>query len=98
MNKNVYCRGVSKALNPKYTTPSRSYLSDTFIPTWCGVEKSNVIIELKDGPKLAITSDIITVRPLSHCYRTLHKPGQCKTEGPPHQDSVKQKDLATRPV
>lgn len=48
---------MCRALNPKYTPPSRSYLSDTFIPSWYGVEKANVISELKDVPKLAITSD-----------------------------------------
>ena len=48
---------MSNTLNPKYTPPSRSYLSDTLIPTWYGVEKASVITELKDVPKLAITSD-----------------------------------------
>ena len=48
---------MSKALTPKYTPLSRSYLGETFIPTWYGVEKANVITELKDVPKLAITSD-----------------------------------------
>jgi hypothetical protein len=45
---------MSKALNPQNTPPSRSYLSDTFIPTWYDIEKANVMTELK---KLAITSD-----------------------------------------
>lgn len=82
---------MCRALNSKYTPPSRSYLSDTLIPSSYGVEKANVISELKDVPKLAITSDGWTSLRQDH-YLTvnsaLHKPGQCKTEGPPHQGSV----------
>nr|XP_055075107.1 E3 SUMO-protein ligase ZBED1-like [Misgurnus anguillicaudatus] len=35
---------MCRALNPKYTPPSRSYLSDTLIPSWYDVEKANVIM------------------------------------------------------
>eukprot|EP00063_Salmo_salar_P020933 XP_013995768.1 PREDICTED: zinc finger BED domain-containing protein 1-like [Salmo salar] len=83
-------REMSKALNPKYTPPSRSYLSDTFIPTWCGVEKANVITELKDVPKLAITSDGWTSLCQDHYLTaTVHYTSQ---------GSVKQKVIHTRAV
>lgn len=45
-----YCGDMCKALNPKYTALSRSYLSGTLIPSWYGVEKANVISGMKDVP------------------------------------------------
>ncbi|CAM4307043.1 unnamed protein product [Leuciscus chuanchicus] len=81
---------MCRALNPKYTPPSRSYLSDTLIPSWYGVEKANVISELKDVPKLAITSDGWTSLRQDH-YLTV-------TVHYTSQGSVKQKVLHTRAV
>jgi len=81
---------MCRALNPKYTPPSRSYVSDTLIPSWYGVEKANVISELKDVPKLAITSDGWTSLRQDH-YLTV-------TVHYTSQGSVKQKVLHTRPV
>ncbi|XP_039520167.1 E3 SUMO-protein ligase ZBED1-like [Pimephales promelas] len=83
-------RDMCRALNPKYTPPSRSYVSDTLIPSWYGVEKANVISELKDVPKLAITSDGWTSLRQDH-YLTV-------TVHYTSQGSVKQKVLHTRPV
>ncbi|CAM4672887.1 unnamed protein product [Leuciscus chuanchicus] len=83
-------REMCRALNPKYTPPSRSYLSDTLIPSWYGVEKANVISELKDVPKLAITSDGWTSLRQDH-YLTV-------TVHYTSQGSVKQKILHTRAV
>ncbi len=37
---------MCKALNPKYTPPSRSYLRDTLIHSRYDVEKANVISEI----------------------------------------------------
>ena len=81
---------MSKALNPKYTPSSTSYLSDTFIPTWYGVEKAHVITELKDVPKLAITSDGWTSLCQDHYLMVIV---QYTSQG-----SVKQKFLHTRAV
>ncbi|CAM4705199.1 unnamed protein product [Leuciscus chuanchicus] len=83
-------REMCRTLNPKYTPPSRSYLSDTLIPSWYGVEKANVISELKDVPKLAITSDGWTSLRQDH-YLTV-------TVHYTSQGSVKQKVLHTRAV
>ncbi|XP_016129599.1 zinc finger BED domain-containing protein 1-like [Sinocyclocheilus grahami] len=81
---------MCKALNPKYTPPTRSYLSDTLIPSWYDVEKANVISELKDVPKLAITSDGWTSLCQDHYLNvTVHYTSQ---------GSVKQKVLHTRAV
>ena len=81
---------MNKALKPKYTPPSGSYLSDILIPTWYGVEKDNVIAAQKDVPKLAITSDRWTRLCQDH-YLTV-------TVHYTSQDSVKQKVLHTRAV
>ncbi|KAK7149356.1 hypothetical protein R3I94_008868 [Phoxinus phoxinus] len=83
-------RDMCRALNPKYTPPSRSYLSDTLIPYWYGIEKANVISELKDKPKLAITSDGWTSLWQDH-YLTV-------TVHYTSQGSVKHKVLPTRAV
>ncbi|KAJ4932818.1 hypothetical protein JOQ06_029660, partial [Pogonophryne albipinna] len=83
-------REMCKALNPKYSPPSRSYLSDTLIPTWYGIEKANVISEIKDEPKLAITSDGWTSLSQDH-YLTV-------TVHYTIQGILKQKVLHTRAV
>ncbi|CAM4301869.1 unnamed protein product [Leuciscus chuanchicus] len=77
---------MCRALNPKYTPLSRSYLSDTLIPSWYGVEKANVI----SVPKLAITSDGWTSLRQDH-YLTV-------TVHYTSQGSVRQKVLHTRAV
>lgn len=46
-----------KTLNPKYTPPSRDYLSNTLIPSWYKVEKSNIITELSEVRAVALTCD-----------------------------------------
>lgn len=46
-----------KTLNPKYTPPSRDYLSNTLIPSWYKVEKSNIITELSEVSAVALTCD-----------------------------------------
>lgn len=48
---------MTKALNSKYTPPSRDSLSNQLIPAWYKVEKSNIISELSDVSKVALTSD-----------------------------------------
>ncbi|XP_038137844.1 E3 SUMO-protein ligase ZBED1-like [Cyprinodon tularosa] len=48
---------MTNALNPRYTPPSRTVLSNTLIPAWYEVEKQNVITELANVSKVAITSD-----------------------------------------
>lgn len=50
-------REMMKALNPRYTPPCRTVLSNTLIPAWYEVEKENVITELANVSKVAITSD-----------------------------------------
>ncbi|XP_078017009.1 E3 SUMO-protein ligase ZBED1-like [Epinephelus lanceolatus] len=81
---------MCKALNPKYNPPSRSYLSDTLIPSWYDVEKANLISELKDVPKLAISSDGWTSLSQDHYITvTVHYTSQGK---------LKQRVLHTRAV
>ncbi|RVE66573.1 hypothetical protein OJAV_G00108960 [Oryzias javanicus] len=48
---------MTKILNPKYKAPSRDTLSNHLIPAWYGVEKANLISELKHVSKAAITAD-----------------------------------------
>ncbi|XP_030263766.1 zinc finger BED domain-containing protein 1-like [Sparus aurata] len=50
-------RDMVKTLNPKYTPPSRDYLSNTLIPSWYKVEKSNIITELSEVSSVALTCD-----------------------------------------
>nr|XP_015802887.2 E3 SUMO-protein ligase ZBED1-like [Nothobranchius furzeri] len=45
------------ALNPRYQPPSRDDLSNTLIPAWYSVEKSNLIQKLAQVNKVAITCD-----------------------------------------
>uniref|UniRef100_UPI003AB020EE E3 SUMO-protein ligase ZBED1-like n=1 Tax=Centroberyx gerrardi TaxID=166262 RepID=UPI003AB020EE len=46
-----------KTLNPQYSPPSRESLSNHLIPDWYNVEKENIISELKNVSKVAITTD-----------------------------------------
>lgn len=46
-----------KAINPRYTTPTRDYLSNKLIPARYKVEKSNVIAEFSDISSVALTCD-----------------------------------------
>ncbi|KAI7806319.1 putative zinc finger BED domain-containing protein 1-like [Triplophysa rosa] len=48
---------MTRALNPKYTPPSRDTLSNVLIPAWYKVEKANLIMELTTVGKVALTSD-----------------------------------------
>ncbi|XP_039875980.1 zinc finger BED domain-containing protein 4-like [Simochromis diagramma] len=48
---------MSSALNPRYQPPSRDDLSNTLIPAWYCVEKSNLIQNLAQVNKVAITCD-----------------------------------------
>ncbi|KAI7789674.1 putative zinc finger BED domain-containing protein 1-like [Triplophysa rosa] len=48
---------MTRALNPKYTPPSRDTLSNVLIPAWYKVEKANLIMQLTTVGKLALTSD-----------------------------------------
>ncbi|XP_033480950.2 E3 SUMO-protein ligase ZBED1-like isoform X1 [Epinephelus lanceolatus] len=50
-------REMTTALNPRYQPPSRDDISNTFIPAWYSVEKSNVIQKLAQVNKVAITCD-----------------------------------------
>lgn len=50
-------REMVTALNPRYRPPSRDELSNTLIPAWYNVEKQNVIQELAQVSKAAITCD-----------------------------------------
>ncbi|KAK0131561.1 Zinc finger BED domain-containing protein 1 [Merluccius polli] len=50
-------RDMVKTLNPKYTPPSRDYLSNTLIPSWYKVEKCNIITELSEVSSIALTCD-----------------------------------------
>ncbi|KAF7203537.1 zinc finger BED domain-containing protein 1-like, partial [Nothobranchius furzeri] len=45
------------ALNPRYQPPSRDDLSNTLIPAWYSVEKSNLIQKMAQVNKIAITCD-----------------------------------------
>ena len=48
---------MTTALNPRYRPLSRDDLSNTLIPAWYSVEKQNVIQELAQVKKAAITCD-----------------------------------------
>ena len=45
------------ALNPRYRPPSRDDLSNNLIPAWYSVTKQNVIQQLAQVNKIAITCD-----------------------------------------
>lgn len=46
-----------KTLNLKYNAPNRDSLTNNLIPAWYGVEKSNLITDLKHVTHAAITAD-----------------------------------------
>ncbi|CAI5663357.1 unnamed protein product [Oreochromis niloticus] len=48
---------MSSALNPRYQLPSRDDLSNTLIPAWYSMEKSNLIQNLAQVNKVGITCD-----------------------------------------
>ncbi|CAM4465200.1 unnamed protein product [Leuciscus chuanchicus] len=50
-------REMIRALNPRYQSPSRDMLSNTFIPAWYAVEKENIKKELQDVGDVAVTAD-----------------------------------------
>lgn len=53
----LYPREMIRALDPKYTPPSRDSLSNVLIPARYKVEKVNLITELTTVRKVALTSD-----------------------------------------
>lgn len=48
---------MTSALNPRYRPPSRDTLTNTLIPAWYSIEKQNVVQELAQVSKAAITCD-----------------------------------------
>ncbi|XP_057703650.1 E3 SUMO-protein ligase ZBED1-like isoform X2 [Corythoichthys intestinalis] len=50
-------RDMMKAINPKYTPPTRDDLANKLIPSWYEVEKAKVITELGDAGSVALTCD-----------------------------------------
>ncbi|XP_034051117.1 zinc finger BED domain-containing protein 1-like [Thalassophryne amazonica] len=50
-------REMTKKLCPRYNLPSRDTLSNQLIPAWYNVEKENLLEDLKDVKKAAITAD-----------------------------------------
>ncbi|XP_056120666.1 zinc finger BED domain-containing protein 6-like [Rhinichthys klamathensis goyatoka] len=74
-------REMIKTLNPKYYAPNRESLTNHLIPAWYGVEKSNLITELKHVTHAAITADGWTSFSQDHYLTvTLHyvREGQSK--------------------
>lgn len=70
-----------KTLNPKYNAPNRDSLTNHLIPAWYGVEKSNLITDLKHVTHAAITADGWTSFSQDHYLTvTLHyiREGQSK--------------------
>lgn len=70
-----------KTLNPKYNAPNRDSLTNHLIPAWYGVEKSNLITDLKHVTHAAITADNWTSFSQDHYLTvTLHyvREGQSK--------------------
>ena len=53
----IFCREMIKTLNPKYNVPNRDSLTNHLTPAWYGVEKSNLITDLKHVSNAAITAD-----------------------------------------
>lgn len=81
---------MTKALNTKYTPPSRDRLTNELIPAWYNVEKSNLICELIEVGKVALTSDCWTSISQDH-YLTLT--AHYVIEG-----KMRQKELKTKAV
>ncbi|XP_030196906.1 zinc finger BED domain-containing protein 1-like isoform X1 [Gadus morhua] len=50
-------REMIAALNPKYQSPTRDMVSNTFVPAWYAVEKENVKRELEAVRDVAVTAD-----------------------------------------
>lgn len=48
---------MAKVLSLKYTPSSKDSLTNELIPAWYTLEKSNIISELSDVSKVALTSD-----------------------------------------
>ena len=72
---------MTKILNPKYKAPNRESLTTPLIPAWYAVEKGNLISELKQVSKAAITADGWTSFSQDHYLTvTLHyvRNGQAK--------------------
>ena len=70
-----------KTLNSKYKAPNRDSLTNHLIPAWYGVEKSNLITDLKHVTNAAITADGWTSYSQDHYITvTLHyvREGQSK--------------------
>ncbi|XP_028314787.1 zinc finger BED domain-containing protein 4-like isoform X2 [Gouania willdenowi] len=66
-------REMIKTVNSKYHAPNRDALTNRLIPAWYGVEKSNLISDLKHVSKAAITADGWTSSSQDHYLTvTLH--------------------------
>ena len=78
------------ALNPRYRPPSRDDLSNNLIPAWYSVSKQNVIQQLAQVNKIAITCDGWTSVAQDH-YLTL-------TAHYIYEGSIQQKVLSTEAV
>ncbi|KAK0148013.1 Zinc finger BED domain-containing protein 1 [Merluccius polli] len=83
-------REMTTALNPKYQPPSRDDISNTLIPAWYNVIKQNVIQQLAQVSKIAITCDGWTSVAQDH-YLTV-------TVHYMHKGSIQQKVLSTEVV
>nr|XP_055051178.1 uncharacterized protein LOC129436907 [Misgurnus anguillicaudatus] len=83
-------RAMTRALNAKYTPPSRDRLSNILIPAWYKVEKANLITELTTVSKVALTSDSWTSMSQDH-YLTVTAHYTIKGE-------MRQKVLKTKAV
>ena len=81
-------REMTKALNPHYTPPGRTVLSNTLIPAWYEVERQNVITELANVGKVTITSDGWTSLAQDH-YITV--PAHYSSQGKLHQKVLRTK-------
>ena len=81
---------MSTALNPRYRPPSRDDLSNKLIPAWYSVTKQNVIQQLAQVNKIAITCDGWTSVAQDH-YLTL-------TAHYIYEGSIQQKVLSTEAV
>ena len=44
-------------LNPKYQSPTRDMVLNTFVPAWYAVEMENVMTELEAVRDVAVTAD-----------------------------------------
>ncbi|XP_030273111.1 zinc finger BED domain-containing protein 1-like isoform X1 [Sparus aurata] len=83
-------RDMIHSINPKYTPPTRDYLTNILIPSWYQVEKSNIITDLCEVNHIALTCDGWTSLTQDH-YPTVTV--HYLVEG-----SMRQKVLATKAV